>query len=412
MSFRNSGDALAYLRTPEAIRERCGRVLAAAQAGELEHFALDPGRLEPATAYVVEEIRRSYPDLDIPYHARWRHFAVGGRDRWAQLAARVTGQDRDEIARIRFDLAVTSVLLDAGAGPDWRYREPGTGETYARSEGLAVASVHAFAAGTFSADPNAPLRADADALKALTQDTIAAAFQADSDNPLVGLEGRAGLLRRLGQALEANPGLFGAARPRIGGLYDTLAAQAGGGELPAPAILDAVLRGLGGIWPGRITLDGVSLGDVWRHPAIQTGDMTEGLVPFHKLSQWLSYSLVEPLEDAGVRVTELDRLTGLAEYRNGGLMIDTGLLGPKHAGVTGEPHAPGDPVVVEWRALTVALLDRLAEAVRAKLGLDAAGLPLAKVLEGGTWSAGRRIAAEKRPGGPPPIVLASDGTVF
>jgi hypothetical protein len=105
-------------------------------------------------------------------------------------------------------------------------------------------------------------------------------------------------------------------------------------------------------------------------------------------------------------------LTGLPEYRNGGLLIDSGVLEPKHDAVLGERHRVDSEVVVEWRALTVALLDRLAERVRARLGLDRNRLPLAKVLEGGTWSAGRRIAREKRPGGPPPIEVESDGTVF
>jgi hypothetical protein len=55
------------------------------------------------------------------------------------------------------------------------------------------------------------------------------------------------------------------------------------------------------------------------------------------------------------------------------------------------------PSIVEWRALTVIGLDRLADAVRGELGL-AEAFPLARVLEGGTWSAGRRIAAQRRPG--------------
>jgi hypothetical protein len=135
-------------------------------------------------------------------------------------------------------------------------------------------------------------------------------------------------------------------------------------------------------------------------------------VPFHKLSQWLTYSLVEPLEGAGIEVTELDRLTALAEYRNGGLLIDLGVLLPKHAGVLGERHAGASEVVVEWRALTVALIDELAERIRTKLGMSAAELSLPKILEGGTWSAGRRIAAELRPGGGPPLNVISDGTLF
>jgi len=42
------------------------------------------------------------------------------------------------------------------------------------------------------------------------------------------------------------------------------------------------------------------------------------IVPFHKLTQWLTYSLLEPLETAGLTVVNLDELTALPEYRNGG----------------------------------------------------------------------------------------------
>jgi hypothetical protein len=404
--------AVAWLRSPAAIRERCAAVLAAARNDQLQHFALHPERLDAAAGYVAETIAANYPDLDVPYHSRWRHFAVGGRDRWAGLAAQLDGHDLQEVARIRFDLAVTSVLLDAGAGADWRYREPASGETYARSEGLAVASFDLFAGGAFSADPARPLRADAAGLAGLTEARLAEAFQAGPDNPLVGLEGRAALLRDLGAALEAAPALFGGQAPRVGALFDHLVRVAGPEGISAAAILEAVLAGLGPIWPGRIALGGVNLGDVWRHPAVVTGDLTDGLVPFHKLSQWLSYSLIEPLEDAALEVTGIEQLTGLPEYRNGGLLVDLGVLEPRHPGVLGELHEVGSEVVVEWRALTVALLDELAPLVRACLGKSAAEWPLPKVLEGGTWSAGRRIARERRPGGTPPISVASDGTVF
>jgi len=111
-------------------------------------------------------------------------------------------------------------------------------------------------------------------------------------------------------------------------------------------------------------------------------------------------------------VTGLEDLTGLPEYRNGGLLVDLGVLRPKHDRVLGGRHEVSSELVVEWRALTVALLDRLARRVRERLGLDETALPLAKVLEGGTWSAGRRIARERRPDGGPPIHVVSDGTVF
>ena len=296
-------EAVAWLRTPAAIRERCAVVLAAARDDGLDHFALRPERLDPAAAYVAETITANYPDLEVPTHSRWRHFTVGGRDRWAGLAAGLDGVSREEVARIRFDLAVTSVLLDAGAGAVWRYREPASGKTYTRSEGLAVASFDLFASGAFSADPARPLRADAAGLAGMTEARLAEAFQAGPDNPLVGLEGRAALLRALGAALEAAPALFGGEAPRVGALFDYLTRDAGPAGVGAAAILEAVLVGLGPIWPGRIGLGDANLGDVWRHPAVATGDLTNGLVPFHKLSQWLTYSLIEPLEDAGFAVT-------------------------------------------------------------------------------------------------------------
>jgi hypothetical protein len=154
-------------------------------------------------------------------------------------------------------------------------------------------------------------------------------------------------------------------------------------------------------------VDGVNLGDCWRHPGTD-----DGLAPFHKLTQWLTYSLLEPLEEAGLAVTGLDQLTGLPEYRNGGLLLDFGIITPRDPSFTSRLLSVDEPAVVEWRALTVIALDRLADAVRAGLGVTAAQFPLARILEGGTWAAGRRIAAERRPGGAPPVQIDSDGTVF
>jgi hypothetical protein len=377
---------LAYLRTPAAIRERAEKMLKYVEDGRSAWFALDADGLEAAVQATLEVTRRRFPNpATIPFHSRWRHFEAGGHDRWRALAERLPTVPPDEIARRRMDLAVVSVLLDAGAGAAWSYREPGTGETYARSEGLGVASFHMFANGAFSRDPKGdPLRVDAERLATLTPLDIAMGFQVKAHNPLTGLEGRAGLLRKLGGV--------GLARP--GALFDIVASS----EVKAAAILAAVLDKLSPIWPSP-------LGDVWPHPVL-------GLVPFHKLSQWLSYSLVEPLQGAGLKVVALDELTGLPEYRNGGLLVDAGALRPRQQTLLEKSFMPGDEPIVEWRALTVALLDRIAGHVRGHLGLDAERLPLVKVLEAGTWFAGRALAAERRSGGGPPIAITSDGTVF
>merc|ERR1712099_6677 len=114
----------------------------------------------------------------------------------------------------------------------------------------------------------------------------------------------------------------------------------------------------------------------------------------------------------GLKVTNLGPMTGLPEYRNGGLLIDTGVLRLKDQAWLNQEVNVGTELVVEWRALTVVLLDQLAEKLRAKLGVSASALPLASILEGGTWQAGREIAKAKRADGAPPIKIRLDGTVF
>jgi hypothetical protein len=154
------------------------------------------------------------------------------------------------------------------------------------------------------------------------------------------------------------------------------------------------------------------LGDCWPHPARRGPGPADAYVPLHKLSQWLSYSLIEPLETAGVTVHDVGQLTGLAEYRNGGLLVDMGVLATRDASAASREYRVADPFVVGWRALTVALLDRLTPLVGSRLGLPPERFPLACMLEGGTWAAGRSIAAVKRDGGGPPFKILSDGTVF
>ena len=406
----SSDDATAArsLMCAKSVRERGHRILA--QGDRLNHFVVHRDRLDETAAFVLDTIRINYPDLVIPFHARWRHFVFDGVDRWAEMAA-ACHVDARELARIRFDLSITSVLLDAGAGSVWRYRDKRTAQDFARSEGLALASLDAFADGLFSSAPDSLLQADATGLTGLTAHALGKAFQVAPNNELAGLSGRAALMQRLGETLRNNETYFAGSNPRIGNLFDWIIGHHGD-NIAAPTLLEIVLDALGTIWPGRLSVGGINLGDTWHHPALTTDDATSGLVPFHKLSQWLAYSLIEPLQDAGVVVTNIDGLTGLAEYRNGGLFVDMGVLELRDAAMLAKPHQPGDELIVEWRALTVALLDLVAERVREALGRTVEELPLASVLEGGTWSAGRRIAGQLRTDGSPPIQIVSDGSVF
>lgn len=410
--YFNQQEAIAYLRSTAAIRDRCGVLFALGCEDQLSHFRPRLTQLERVADYVIQVMRDQYPDLQIPFHSRWRHFEAGGIPRLAQLERLLSGLTAIEKAQAKFDLVIISVLLDAGAGNSWQYYEQETDKVFRRSEGLAVASFQMFCQGAFSSNPEQSLQADAQGLQGLTEEVLAATFQVSSENPLVGVAGRLELLQKLGRSLLSAPQLFGHKNPRPGHLVNYLLERWGNGQLAAERVLSAVLEGLGDIWPGRVEIASVNLGDVWPHPALAGDGLGAGLVPFHKLSQWLSYSLLEPLQELGLEITGLDALTGLPEYRNGGLCLDLGLLEPKHPAVLQERHPAGSEVIVEWRALTVILLDRIAAAVREQLNLSAEELPLVKILQGGTWSAGRRIAADLRAGGVPPIQIESDGTVF
>lgn len=118
-----------------------------------------------------------------------------------------------ERTRRLIDLFLVSVLLDAGAGTKWTYKSKESGKMYRRSEGLAVASLEMFKAGAFSSNPDEPCQVDAAGLKKINAQYLAKGLQVTEHNPLAGLEGRASLLVKLGDALQ-NQDIFGIeARP-------------------------------------------------------------------------------------------------------------------------------------------------------------------------------------------------------
>jgi hypothetical protein len=399
------------LLSAAAVRERAHQMLALGD--RLPNFRVDLARLDETAQLVIGTTREAYPSLDIPFHSRWRHFDIDGFDYWDEIEQAMVWPSPEERARAAFDLAIVSVLLDAGAGAKWRFRYLPSGETISRSEGLALASLVMFRDCEFSMWPSRPLRVDGSILAELPEAKLIRGFQVSDDNPLQGVAGRADLLRRLGRTVMAAPEIFGRNdTPRPGGLFDHLAALAEHKRIAAPVILSEILKHLGSIWPSRLTLGGIALGDCWMHSSLTTNDETTGLMPLHKLSQWLAYSLIEPLQWAGIEVVDIDGLTGLAEYRNGGLFIDTAALSLRDPTAAQREHSVDSELVVEWRALTVALLDRLADVIRARLNMDRDTLPLARILQGGTWTAGRNIAREKRADGGPPLKIISDGTVF
>ena len=399
---------LKALLSAEAVRARCNKIGEIAERGQTKWFRYHPENLERCVSIVTAECQGNYPDQNIPLHSRWRHFEIGGIDLWKYYAKKkLHDLDEDAKTRTAIDLVFLSVLLDAGAGAQWRYNDPVSQTVLSRSEGLAAASVDLFFNYLGRDTGCSGVVLNADAISSISDQVLESAFQHRVDNELLGIEGRKVLLERLAAQLDVLA-KHGVNRP--GDVVDLVDARRGGREVSAGRILELVLECFNPMWPSGVVKEGIFLGDCGHHSHFKDSD-AGGLVPFHKLSQWLSYSLIEPLQWSGFKVLDLDQLTGLPEYRNGGLFLDTEVLVATKKDLYNKKLEVHSEPVVEWRALTVWLLDRVAAGVRRKLSLSAEQLPLASVLQGGTWSAGRKLAEQRR-GGVPPLDLAIDGTVF
>ncbi len=393
-----------YLLTTKAIRERSKKLFDLNVKG-LGHFNYHPEKWDEVADFVYKVILENYPDLNIPFHSRLGHFRPGKIERlnWEELGlSKLSNLDK---FKVLIDLIIPSVLLDAGAGDLWKFHETKTGLTFNRSEGLGIASFHMFLNKRFSSKNL--IQTDSVGLTQLTLETLEKDFQVSKENPLVGSIGRLNLLKALGRVMLENPKDFPNQRPSD--LINFIKVE---DVIDGEKVLNALLTKLGGIWPSRLKIDGIDLGDCWSHPNLGPKDSLESLVPFHKLSQWLSYSLLDAALVSGFRVSNVEKLTGLPEYRNGGLFLDLGLITAKNPSDLTRGVEASEAFTIEWRAMTIVLLDDLAQRIQTKLKKTESEFPLAKVLEGGSWWAGRKIAKLKRPDSSPPLKIISDGTVF
>ncbi|KAK7965785.1 uncharacterized protein PG986_000062 [Apiospora aurea] len=465
-------DPAAYLRSLNSVRERSRIIADKATRNKLNHFDVDMNKFPDVVRFVCGIIKRDYdaPFHTIPMHSRYQHFCVGGRDRIANLLSTFDDSvDQTEKCRRLVDLFMISVLLDAGAGTHWTFKSAENGRIYRRSEGLAIASLEMFKTGLFSGDARNKFQVDKEGLSRLTVEQLAKGLQHRPGNEIAGLEGRAELLIRLGTALQKQRIFFGD-EGRPGNMVDYLLSHptTQASSMPIvilPVLWNVLMTGLGAIWPtSRTAIDGVSLGDAWPcssmpqtsgglssptspsfspfpaanpHGAPSTGrGEWESIVPLHKLTQWLCYSLMQPMTSLlKVQFAGSELLTGLPEYRNGGLFVDMGVLNlRKEDGDRGLEHyadycsrlnvranevapmfEPSDDVIVEWRGVTVGLMDKLCDDVNYALReeLNGGEITLGQLMEAGSWKGGREIAEVSRPNTKePPILIDSDGTLF
>lgn len=402
-----------------AVRERCRRIGELALVGQANWFSINETNFQRCVKLVANTCLKNYPDLHIPHHSRWRYFDVGSTNLWQHYTQNFKGK-KIELARSAVDFIFLSVLLDADAGESWAFEEPVTGKSLSKSEGLAAASLDLFFNHVARFEHVKGWIMDADSLQLITEGKLASIFQHSSKNPLPNIDERLSRLQGLAAILE-NYRTEHQLYNRPSNLIDACRAVSKKSfrwkvSVDAAQVLAIVLKRFGLMWPnGYMNAQGggLNLGDCGYHSQLTTDDATDGIIPFHKLSQWLTYSLIEPLQWAGIQVVNLEELTGLAEYRNGGLLIDTGSLQPLDQSLLHSRLTVDSEAVVEWRALTVYMLDRLAIELRTMMGLSEKQLPLCSILQGGTSVAGRDLAMRLRPPhAPPPLNLVANSTIF
>ena len=406
---------------PRARAARCWR--RGRRAAGSTHFAID---LSPARRGRRARRRASRASAirprAIPSHSRWRHFDAGGVDRLAELerAARRRSTPTER-ARARIDLVVDQraarrrrraalALRRAGHRRDVRaLRGPGGGELPRCS-----------CAGAFSADPATPLRVDADGAGARRRGRLgAASSRCRATIRWSGSTGRAALLRRLGARAAARGPSLRCRRRAPGRTCSTLLRARARARRGVAARATSCARCSIGLRPDlagpTAAATASTLGDVWPHPARRRRRARRGLVPFHKLSQWLAYSLLEPLERAGVRGDRTSTRSPAWPSTATAACCSTpacSCRAPRRRRCA-SVHRSGDELVVEWRALTVALLDR----ARRRACARALGAPRAscrwrassKAAPGPPAASSRPSAARRRRRR---IRVASDGTVF
>ena len=282
-------------------------------------------------------------------------------------------------------------------------------------------------------------------LVALTTDEFKKHFQVTEKNPIVADASRVELLNRVGSSLLALPKFFGP-DGRPGALVGEYSARPPLMVLSLTKALDYLLENRSGpkqldfdfLWPllqelllpswpkDRTHVRGVPVGDSWPLETLARANGpsdTLCIQPFHKLTQWLAYSLTVPfIRVLGFEWKNMDRATGLPEYRNGGLFIDLGVLklkdetlkrGQESSKQITPSFAASSDVIVEWRAMTVALLDELHTLIGERFQSQGVSLSMPQMLEAGTWKGGRELAAKLRPQTKSsPILIEGDGTLF
>jgi hypothetical protein len=384
----DTNPALALFQ-PDEIRRKAHMLLGLAAEGRLDHTGVDLDKLDTAVATVLETTKENYPDFQIPPYGVWRGFEAGGIDRWQAMASARGFETAEEMLAAAADLAIVGIAMTTMHPGDWRYEDRMTETVVTGTHASALAAFHMFASGSFSSEMSDAYRVDAEALVRMDLVELAAGLQWDDVEEADYLKAMQRHLKRLGEALALRPDLFGEGEATRPGLLAVQLARDCDGAIDAGQVLDRILEALAPVWEGGATSGDIWLGDSFVHSGLPGNDI-HAVVPFHLAAQQMVYSLVEPFAWAGFEVAGLDKLTGPADLAHAALFVHSGVLTIRGKGDTLSPEAVRDRMI-EIRALTLALTDRLAERLASGLGMTLDQVPFTCLLEGGTSRAGNRL---------------------
>ncbi|MET1413635.1 DUF1688 family protein [Roseibium sp. HPY-6] len=374
---------------PQEIRRRSDDLLRQAIGSGLKHVQVDMSKLGDTLLTVLETTKENYPDFHIPPYGVWRDFEAGGIDRWAALVNARAYENAGEMLTAAADLAFLSAYMKTMHPLDWVYEDQMTETRVSGKKASALAAFHMFASGSFSSEMTDPYRVDAETLIRMEKDELASGLQWDLQDDADLLEAMQQHLKRLGEALALRSDMFSEGYFTRPGLLMVQMAREDENAVSAEKLLDKLLEALAPVWQGGAALEDITLGDSFLHSSLQDGEPAS-VFPFHMAAQEMVYSLVEPFAWAGLEVSDLDLLTAPADDAHAALFVQTGVLKIKDG-----PEAPTEAGVrdrmIEIRAITSALTDKLAELLRRELEVPAEQLPLTCILEGGTSRAGNRI---------------------
>lgn len=378
-------------------------------------FTLDSSKKEEALEFLEKVILSRFQKDKIAKHGRRQHLSSKNRNYFEKVENICQKAGCTFAVENKLELLLLSCFLDAGAGQNWKYNDSYFNCQLVGSEALAAASTDLYLkliSDNLISKKNISLTSDA--LKNMKFDEFSKSFQHDeSNNALLGAKGRYDSLTQLGSCLELHPSIFVTShKPELKNIYHFFQSIVEHKSLNLEEVFKTIVFIFHDFFTSDTKINEINLCDSRIHSNLISLPLVGKKIPFFKLIQWMVYSIDDFFNSQGIPTINEEFLSGLAEYRNGGFFMDTNIINLKSKNLSHQSYSIDSELVTEWRALTITLLDEFLEELKIKRGYN--HLNMSKLLEGGTWIAGRKLARENRPDSPysPPIKIITDGKFF